>query len=151
MKSESGIPLQQTNVSARLAITPAPGCILVRPFDPQAPAGIILLEPSAGSRNTTGMVVATHYNSQSITVVRDAPSRGEPGEIYPIEYTEWIQVGCQVIFPAMAGNEIELPEPTPEQPRKKQKYILLKENAVIGIVEEAVLPSINVEPRSFGA
>ena len=134
----------QPDVSARLAITPAPGCILVRPFNPQAPAGIILLEPSAGSRNTTGMVVATHYNSQSITVQVDDPLGGFMEQ-------EWIRTGTQVIFPAMAGNEIELPEPTPEQPRKKQKYILLKENAVIGIVEEAVLPSINVEPRSFGA
>ena len=111
-----------------------------------------MLEPSAGSRNTTGMVVACHHNSQSIMVSKLVEIQHDGGMV-DTDYMDehWIKVGAQVIFPAMAGNEIELPEPTPEQPRKKQKYILLKESAVIGIVEEAVLPSINVEPRSFGA
>jgi co-chaperonin GroES (HSP10) len=136
------------DVSARLAITPAPGCILVRPFDPQTEvAGIILLEPSAGSRNTTGIVVACHHNAQSIMI---APTEADAAAGI-FEDSPWIKPGVQVIFPAMAGNEISLPEPTPTNKRHQQKYILLKENAVIGVVEATTIPSINVEPRSFGA
>jgi len=133
------------DVSARLSVCPAPSCILVKPFDQKSVAGIILLEPTHGQRNTTGIVVATNYGPQSITI-------DEPGMPYESGIPFWIKPGDQVIFAAASGNEIVLPEPTTKNKRNVQRYILLKESSVIAVIEAAaLLPDVNVEPRSFGA
>ena len=129
------------DVTARLSVCPAPSCILVKPFDQKSVAGIILLEPTHGQRNTTGIVVAANYGAQSITV-----DDGTMTQSY------WINPGDQVIFAAASGNEIMLPEPTAKNKRNVQRYILLKESSVIALIEAAaLLPDVNVEPRSFGA
>jgi co-chaperonin GroES (HSP10) len=69
---------------------------------------------------------------------------GHDDELY------WINVGDQVIFPAMAGNEITVPEPTAERPRHQQRYIMIQERDVIAKIEATEpVDNVTVEPRQY--
>jgi co-chaperonin GroES (HSP10) len=128
--------------SQRLKITPAPGRLVVRPFDLLASdSRLVLPDNVQGGKTTTGLVVATNYKPVSDELPDDfiAPS-------------SFASIGMQVVFPAFAGTDITLNEPKPDNPRFRQKYVVIREADVIAAIEFDGDPlEIAAEPRSLGA
>ena len=130
-------------MSDKLKITPAPGRIVVRPFDPLSPdSKIILLESASLGKTTTGLVVAVNQKELADAL---------PDDFVPA--APFINIGMQVVFAAFAGTDIHMYEPLPDKPRHQQKYIVLREADVIAAIEFADSPVVEVhaEPRSIGA
>ncbi len=128
-------------------ITPAPGRIVVRPFDALDPESkLILPDTIQNGRNTTGIVAAVHYGPQSVMVQTSVE------EEFTTKFfdTEFIKIGAQVVFSAMSGTEISLPEPTEKNKRHMQRYIVLREADVIALIESPVpIAEASSEPRGF--
>lgn len=137
--------MQQTN-----PITPAPSRIVVRPFDKlSADSKLILPDNVATGRNTTGIVIAVHYGPQSVMILEYTPrDEVKLNDVYPVDETEWIKVGDQVVFSAMSGTEIMLLEPTFANKRHTQQYIVLREADVIAKLDH-IQTEVTVEPRSM--
>lgn len=124
-------------------IEPAPSRIVVRPFDKlSAGSKLVLPDNIATGRNTTGIVVKTHRGTQSVMVDTDD---------LDLDAAPWILVGDQVVFSAMSGTEIVMPEPQPDNKRHTQTYIVLRESDVIAIIRDDSVPmnEVTAEPRSY--
>lgn len=137
--------MQQTN-----PIHPAPSRIVVRPFDVlSSDSKLVLPDNIATGRNTTGIVIATHYGPQSVMVTKYEEEEPLQGEEQFLSYEEeWIKVGDQVVFSAMSGTELQLPEPKPDNKRYMQRYIVLREADVIAKMDEPAA-EVSAEPRSY--
>lgn len=134
-------------MSGKLSLIPAPSRLVIRPFDTLTPElqklGIVLPDNAVHGRNTTGLIVTTHRGPQSVEVDAAGDTQG---------FDYWLNVGDQVIFPAMSGNEITLPEPTEDRPRNQQRYIMIQERDVIAkITSDKPVEDVAVEPRSYVA
>ncbi len=132
-------------------IDPSPGRIVIRPFDTLSPKSKLVLPDSVSTgRNTTGIVVIARRGTQSV-LVYDTVSYEMDEQTYEKEVEKYyIQVGDQVVFSAMSGTEIKLPEPTPENARNQQTYIIVREQDVIArITSDEGVRDASAEPRSF--
>jgi hypothetical protein len=146
--------------SSGLNIVPAPGRLVIRPFDTLSPElqrlGIVMPDNAVHGRNSNGIIVAYHRGPTSVMITQQlTPVPAAEVSIYPVEVeTYWLNLHDQVVFPAMSGNEIVVPEPTADQPRRQQRYILIQERDVIAKISAPAgidTSELAVEPRQFVA
>ncbi len=132
------------STGSRLKVSPAPGRIVVRPFDLlSANSKLHLPDSVSAGKTTTGIVIAVNRREVSDALPDDF--------IAPAD-DSFVQVGMQVIFAAFAGTDVIMNEPLPDKPQNRQRYVVIRESDVIAAIEFDGTPAqVHAEPRSIGA